>query len=147
MCGPLDCFVHAFDRARLNLVDFVCARLQRSKGKNASVVMQLCEGEVLVGIVQRFYQAQPPGVADTEPASFAHVHWLKPRGCNADLLGAPVVSRSQYHRARTGNLCLLADLIPVNASLVPHHSKEDCWQVLHHADCSFHRPQNIRPGG
>ena len=67
--------------------------------------------------------------------SFAHVHCLRLKGSNAQLLNAPQVAQECNAKLRTGNLCPVSALVPVNASLVPHFQNHAWWQVLPHAGC------------
>ena len=137
----------------MGTVQFASPRVQRKAAARTSVLMRFGggRGEVHVGLLQRFYECSAPRpVAELLQAGqtvhFAHVRWLRPQGRNAELLQAPQVSRDDHVGLPAGVFCPVQDLIPVNASLVPHNQQSSWWQVLHHSDCQFSRPQNTRPG-
>ena len=119
------------------------------------MVVQLADDDKAhAGLVQRCYPAQPPQVyaldgsqqSSGDAFNFAHVHWLRSQGSNTGLLDMFQVARSGFAKLQSDILCLVADLVSSNASLLPCIQNDAWWQALHHDACRFFRAQPTRPG-
>lgn len=126
--------VIGFDQASIAGVDFACFSHEKDlKGKRCTIMVRAGLGRLAVGQIRLLMEWLPPWKG--EPVEVVDVQWYGSKGTNAELCGAPQVTKA-FKLERGCNLCLAEEIIPSYVCLVPHlkHAAADWWQVLYLGD-------------